>query len=138
MPNRWSFASAAKRQTCDARLQRVFDAVLQVHDATWVCGARSEDDQNEAFRTGHSKKRWPNSKHNCPDGRPSIAADVAPYIPGVGIPWNDREKFVLFAGMIFMAAKTEGVELRWGGDWDGDMDLRDQTFMDLAHWELAE
>jgi peptidoglycan L-alanyl-D-glutamate endopeptidase CwlK len=28
--------------------------------------------------------------------------------------------------------------IRWGGDWDGDQDFRDQTFDDLAHFELIK
>ena len=138
MPNSWSFASQAKRSTCDTRLQQVFDAVLQIHDCTWVCGARSEQDQNEAFRTGHSKKQWPDSKHNCPDGRPSIAADVAPCVAGVGIPWADRERFVLFVGVVLGVAGTMGIEIRSGADWDRDMDTSETSFFDAAHFELVE
>lgn len=138
MPNQWSNASALKRSTCDARLHRVFNKVLVIRDCTWVCGARSEAAQNEAFRIGNSQKQWPDSKHNCPDGRPSLAADVAPYIHGVGIPWKDREQFVFFAGIVIAVAHAESIMLRWGGDWDRDMDLRDQKFMDLAHWEIIE
>ena len=30
-----------------------------------------------------------------------------------------------------------GIKLRWGGDWDGDWQTRDNTFDDLPHFELA-
>jgi peptidoglycan L-alanyl-D-glutamate endopeptidase CwlK len=47
--------------------------------------------------------------------------DVAPY----PIDWEDYEKFYWFGGYI-----------RWGGDWDGDGDFKDQTLVDLVHWEI--
>ena len=31
-----------------------------------------------------------------------------------------------------------GIRLRWGGDWDGDNELRDQTFNDLVHFEVID
>jgi peptidoglycan L-alanyl-D-glutamate endopeptidase CwlK len=33
-------------------------------------------------------------------------------------------------------ASEEGVNVRWGGDWDGDRDIDDQTFDDLPHFEF--
>ena len=29
-----------------------------------------------------------------------------------------------------------GIDLIWGGDWDGDTDLNDNNFDDLVHFEL--
>jgi peptidoglycan L-alanyl-D-glutamate endopeptidase CwlK len=34
-----------------------------------------------------------------------------------------------------IAAKM-GIKIRWGGDWDRDEELHDQTFFDLPHFEL--
>jgi len=31
-----------------------------------------------------------------------------------------------------------GVDLRWGGDWDGDTEVRDNGFDDLVHFEIVE
>jgi peptidoglycan LD-endopeptidase CwlK len=31
-----------------------------------------------------------------------------------------------------------GIEIRWGGDWDGDGDLSDHKFNDLPHFELID
>lgn len=33
-------------------------------------------------------------------------------------------------------ATMMGVKIRWGGDWDLDTDLKDNTFDDLPHFEL--
>ena len=32
-------------------------------------------------------------------------------------------------------AAAEGIKIRWGGDWDRDNDLADQSFNDLVHFE---
>ena len=57
---------------------------------------------------------------------------LAPY----PIDWNDKERFYFFAGYVKGIASQMGIELRWGGDWDSDNQLHDQTFMDLPHFEL--
>ena len=132
--NRWSFASQTKRDTSDERLRRVFDRVLVVHDCTWVSGYREEEEQDELHRRGLSKVRYPNSKHNS---LPSLAADVAPYVPGVGIPWADRERFILFVGIVLGVAGTMDIEIRSGADWDRDMNTRETSFFDAAHFELV-
>ena len=63
----------------------------------------------------------------------SEAVDIAPY----PINWKDTEKFYYVAGIVMGVAGMLGIELRWGGDWDRDDDLHDQTFMDLGHFELV-
>jgi|TARA_R110000751_G_scaffold300438_1_gene412148 peptidoglycan L-alanyl-D-glutamate endopeptidase CwlK len=121
--------------TTDQSLVTVFHAVSNVIDCTVICGIRTKEEQDEAFRVGASKTRWPDSKHNSAEiGYRSRAVDVAPY----PIDWNDRERFVYFAGIVKGVSSALGVKIRWGGDWDGDNDLRDQHFMDLVHFELAE
>lgn len=109
----------------------MFERVVEVFDCKVVCGHRSQLAQDEAFANGFSKKEWPNSKHNK---RPSKAVDVAPY----PINWSDVERFYYFAGHVMAFAKAMGIELRWGGDWDRDTQVRDQTFMDLAHFEVVD
>ena len=105
------------------------NAVIRTYDCTIICGYRSEEEQNEAFRTGHSKLRFPESKHNL---SPSAAVDVAPH----PIDWNDRDRFHHFAGFVQATAEALGYRLRWGGDWDSDRDMKDNTFDDLVHFEL--
>ena len=98
-------------------------------DFTICCGHRNEADQDEAFHMGLSKKHWPESKHNR---EPSEAIDIAPW----PIDWKDENAFYHLAGIVRAEAKRLGLPIRWGGDWDGDFDLQDQTFMDLGHFEL--
>jgi hypothetical protein len=63
---------------------------------------------------------------------PAEAVDAAPY----PIDWKDRERFSYFAGVVLGIAQSQGLQLTWGGDWDRDWQLRDNTFDDLLHFEL--
>lgn len=127
----FSKTSADRLATCDPRLQRLFNEVVKHFDCSVLCGHRGEAEQNEAFRKGHSSKQFPHSKHNR---FPSIAVDVAPY----PIQWDNVEKFRWFGGCVMGVASQLGIKVRWGGDWDGDTDFRDQSLIDLPHFELAE
>jgi len=69
------------------------------------------------------------SQHNY---SPSRAFDLAPY----PIDWQDRARFYVLAGVVLGAAADLGIDLRWGGDWDGDGTFQDQNFHDLPHFEL--
>lgn len=127
---RFSDSSRGKLSHCRSEIQAVLDGVIRHYDFTVVTGYRDDEQQDFAYETGMSKVKWPNSKHNQ---YPSEAVDIAPY----PIDWRDTERFYLLAGRVLQVADELGVRLRWGGDWDGDDDLHDQTFMDLGHFELV-
>ncbi len=42
-----------------------------------------------------------------------------------------------FAGLVRGIAVSWGVKIRWGGDWDMDGDLKDNSFDDLVHFEIV-
>ncbi len=128
---KFSARSTDRLETCDQRLVAVFNEVVKHFDCTILEGWRSEEDQNEAFRTGKSKLKYPEGKHNK---QPSFAVDVAPY----PVDWENLDRFRYFAGFVMGIASQMGTPLRWGGDWDGDTELRDQRFVDLPHFELAK
>jgi peptidoglycan LD-endopeptidase CwlK len=115
--------------TCDKRLQRVFNEVIKHYDCTVLCGHRGDKEQAEAFRTGKSKLQFPLSKHNK---LPSLAVDVVPY----PIDWNDKTRFYHFAGFVIATAKSLGIELTFGGDWNNDFNFKNETFHDLPHFEI--
>ena len=127
----FSEKSCSKLATCDPRLQRVFEAVVREFDCTILEGHRDQERQDRMVEEGKSQVRWPDGKHNTV---PSMAVDVTPY----PIAWDDRERQTLFAGYVLATAKALGVELRWGGDWDRDTEVRDNRFDDLVHFELVE
>lgn len=128
--------SLERLNTCDPALQELFKEVVKYYDCIIICGTRGKEEQNDAYRTGKSKLKYPESKHNS---LPSKAVDVAPYFSTAPhIRWNDRESFYHFAGFVGGIAIMKGINIRWGGDWDRDYDLHDQSFFDLPHFELID
>lgn len=121
--------SKEKLETCHPALQQVFNEVIKSYDCTVLCGFRDREAQNEAFRTGVSKLQWPYGEHNK---SPSMAVDVVPY----PIDWKNTKRFYHFAGFVLGVAQSMGIKLRWGGDWNSNNILEDQTFFDLPHFEV--
>tara|TARA_R100001594_G_scaffold14129_1_gene30089 strand:- start:1376 stop:1771 length:396 start_codon:yes stop_codon:yes gene_type:complete len=121
--------SKERLETCDNRLQLVFNEVIRYVDCSILEGHRSGERQNKLFEEGKTKVKYPNGRHNA---NPSRAVDVAPY----PIDWDDRERFHLFAGFVLGIAKAMGIELRWGGDWNMNFEVDDNQFDDFPHFEL--
>lgn|SRR5512139_792618 len=141
---RFSEISKSLLATCDPQLQAVMNEVIKIYDIKVLEGHRSVERQQMLYAQGRTK---PGSivtnidgvvkmgKHNY---TPSQAIDVAPCSPNGSIDWEDREKFVLLGGIVLGVAVVLGVHLRWGGDWDRDMDLHDKNVpMDLPHFEVG-
>jgi hypothetical protein len=131
-----TFGNRSKNNLATAHpdLQRLFNEVIKHYDCAVICGHRSKEDQDKAFHEGRSKVQWPNGKHNK---QPSLAVDVVPWFSNKpNIRWNDSSKFYEFGGFVQGVAATMGIDIRWGGNWDGDDELKDQTFFDLPHFEL--
>jgi peptidoglycan L-alanyl-D-glutamate endopeptidase CwlK len=102
---------------------------LGVMDFTVICGHRNKADQDKAYAAGHSKLKFPRSKHNS---WPSLAVDVVPY----PLDWKDIDAFKRLGVVIKQAwasmseAERGGYTLSWGGDWT--------SFRDYPHWELRK
>ena len=126
-----SFSDTSKKRlsTCDEKLQTLFNEVVKHFDCSVICGHRGEKAQNKAYKAGNSQKQFPHGKHNK---LPSNAVDVAPY----PLDWDDRERFQYFAGFVLGTAKQLNLDIRYGGDWDSDNDLKDNNFDDLVHFEI--
>lgn len=65
------------------------------------------------------------SNHGVQSDGYGHAVDAAPY----PLNWNDTQGFRSLALLIKHAAKLEGVDIVWGGDW--------KTDKDLPHYELV-
>ena len=115
--------------SCDKQLQNVFNEVIKYVDCSVLEGYRDEKRQNRLFDEGKTKLRYPNGRHN---NRPSNAVDVTPY----PVDWSDRERQTLFAGCVLGLARSMGIKLRWGGDWDMDFKVQDNRFDDFPHFEM--
>ena len=125
----WGKRSLEVYATLDPRLQRVLDRVLQeAADISLICGFRDKHAQDIAVAAGVSKVKWPDGKHNK---WPSLAVDLRPY------PMPKRKE-VLWAALGYIAGRMiqigieEGVGLRWGGEWDRDGDVTDESVYDVC------
>lgn len=127
----FSALSEQRLASCDPRLQAILKEAIRHVDFTIMCGFRGPDEQEDAYRTGRSKVRWPNSKHNR---RPSVAVDLAPF----PVDWTDTARFARLAGYIERIAHEQGVKLRWGGDFDQDGRTVAEKFIDMPHLEIVE
>ena len=127
------FGKKSKKQlsTCDKKLQEVFNEVIKTVDCSVLEGHRDKVSQNKYYKEGKTRLQYPLGRHN---ELPSRAADVVPY----PIDWDDRERFTLFAGFVLGIAKSMGIILRWGGDWDMDWEVNDNKFDDFPHFELKD
>ena len=121
--------SKERLATSDKRLQKVFNEVIKYVDCSVLEGYRNEERQNKLFDEGKSKVKYPRGRHNS---YPSHAIDVTPY----PVDWNDRERQTLFAGFVIGIARSMDIRLRWGGDWDMDFKVKDNTFDDFPHFEI--
>ena len=139
-----SFGNTSNKrlETCEEDLQVLFNEIVKDFDCIILEGHRSIKRQQRLFKEGKSKIDGINKKgkHNYD---PSRAVDVAPYFAEVPhVRWNDTKTFYYFSGYVLGVAKELYKEekmshkVRWGGDWDKDHNINDQTFMDLVHFEI--
>lgn len=132
MPN-FSNISQVRLDSCDYRLVKVCKRAIEIIDFTVIYGFRGKKEQDEAFASGHSQKKWPSSLHNH---SPSRAIDLTPY----PIDWSDKPKaiarFYLLGGVMMSVSNELSIPIRAGWDWNKNFDPRDERFMDLGHYEL--
>lgn len=95
-----------------------------------LCGHRWQAEQDQAFRDGKSKLKWPQGKHNT---LPSQTVDIAPY----PVDWIVTHAFARLAGYIQCVADSMGIAIRWGGDWNQNGKTKDERFLDFPHFELC-
>lgn len=135
----FSASSKEKLLTVHPDLQLVFLEVVKEVDCTVVSGLRTFKEQRILYSQGRTMpgpivtncdgfRKKSNHQSDTPIGN---AVDVVPY----PIDWNDRDRFYHFAGFARGVAWQLGVDLRWGGDWDSDYVLNDQSFYDFPHFE---
>ncbi|MEE9223065.1 MAG: hypothetical protein V3V40_06370 [Nitrosomonadaceae bacterium] len=108
--------------SCHDNLQIIlFELARDGWNITVVDGYRDEERQTEVYNSGSSGAEWPDSDHNV---SPSNAVDIAPYIPGVGIPWENCDNlWIILAGAFMSKAQELNIEVEWGGLYKGLKDL---------------
>lgn len=135
---KFSPESFTKLSTCHLDLQALFFEVIKSFDCTILEGYRNQEDQEQAFASGHTKLHFPLGKHNH---QPSMAVDVTPY----PVDFNNSKTAYWFAGYVMGIAqrlKDEGKmthAIRWGGAWNGVEEFNKPGMLnDLVHFELVE
>lgn len=132
-----SFGKGSLNQlaTVDPRLQRLANEVIKIFDHTVVEGFRNQAAQHAAFLRGDSKLDWPNGNHNA---TPSRAMDIMPF----PIDWSDKStaiaRVAFMMGIYYATSKLLKIKVRFGFDWNRNLDPRDESFLDWDHIELDE
>lgn len=147
----FSSRSLANRATLREELRRVVDHALKRVDFGITCGRRSYQEQERLIGSAFSKIKDPaRSRHVLVDagGNPVYdgvvfddmklpMSEAFDFIPTPFLGWNHprvKYQFAFYAG-IFVGVATElGIELEWGGDFDGDNDPDD---FDFPHIQLS-
>ena len=122
---RFGKRSKERLKGVDRRLVSVLNELIKIMDVTIIEGLRSEQRQEKLLEQGSTKTKF--SKHI--EGK---AVDLAPY----PIDWEDRDRFHYMGGMVRGIAKALNLDIRWGGDWDSDGEIKDNKFDDLVHIEI--
>lgn len=122
--NVFSRRSEQRLASCHPKLQVLMRAVLEVYDISVLCGHRTKEIQNSYYRSGTSKVKWPNSRHNS---TPSMATDIVPW-PFCG--WNNLEEFKKLSEIVKEKAKELEIKIKCGVDFVG--------FFDGPHYQLEE
>lgn len=133
----YKLGTASKRRlaTCNIEVNEIINEAIATSVVDFGIpaygGRRTAVEQNKLYKRGDSKKDGYEKLSKHQDGD---AVDIVAYVNG-GYTY-ERDYYVMLAGHILSTAKRLGYTLRWGGDWDSDLDLKDQTFNDLCHFEL--
>ena len=154
--------SLKQYNTLHNELQLILDHAIIESDVDFslVEGYRSPETQFEFYKKGRTQTAngdWivtdPKQVITNVDGykiigthsySPSIAVDIAIYVPGKPELTYDKVHLAYVAGVIMTIANRlfeEGKiknKLRWGGNWDRDGDLKDNTLYDEPHFELIK
>lgn len=131
--------------TCHPDLIRLGEEAIASSPMDFSCtdGARDAETQAKKFAEGLTKVQF--SKHQMEPSH-AVHFDPFPVLYPVVKPENTAAetmeavkryaRYYMLAMHIRATAERIGIKIRWGGDWDGDYDVMDQTFDDLAHYEL--
>lgn len=63
------------------------------------------------------------------------AEDVDEILRAIGEYTKDLARWYYFGGYVCGVADELGIGIRWGGDWNGNRAIDDQSFDDLPHFE---
>ena len=119
------------------------DDAIKIIDFSVICGLRGDEEQQEAYDSGHSGALPGQSMHNLNPARGRFFSWAIDFIPHPFRSWeNDDVRFAHIAGVILACMYKHGLIGRWGNDWDRDgipVDIDpDEKRRDLPHVEIVE
>lgn len=165
MTYKYGAHSVGQRATLHPHLQNIFDSVLDMHDFRIEIGARTAQQQQDAFTGNPQTSKLPGfvdgkeadfpHKPRGPEHR-SWAVDVWPYVDGKRLDANifgkdswETGRWTYFVGLVEAISRdyfrtvflqtNEQFRLRWGGNWNRDakiLDDSDRRFVDAYHFEM--
>lgn len=136
--------SRARLKGVHPDLVRVVERAITLSsvDFSVLEGVRTPERQKALYAQGRTKPgpkvTWTLSSNHFVNARTGYghAVDLVPY----PVDWEGPVRFPKFdaiAKAMFAAAKAEGVEIRWGADWDRDGKPRERGETDSPHFELV-
>ena len=125
----FSKQSQERLSTCHPDLQSVCRELIKQYDFAVLCGQRTKAEQDAAFKTGNSRLKYPQSKHNS---KPSLAVDIAPYPIDWGNLARFREMIFRFDALAKLMQERGEIEseFEYGADWS--------HLKDYPHIEIKE
>lgn len=122
--------SAERLSRAHPLLQKIMHEAIKKAPFMILDSQRGRAAQELAFRQGRTKAHFGNSAHNW---SPSVALDVAP----LPVNWKNTTPFVILGQKIILPiAAAMRIPIRWGADWNMNSNLRDESFVDMPHYEL--
>jgi len=132
----FKFSDVSKERLAMAHpaLQDVFNEIINFVNIGITCSVRTVEEQKRLVADGKSQTM--NSYHIPIEGqRYSRAVDIVWYSDFKGdYVWSSNPYRIIGPAVVELG-RRKGYIIRWGGDWDRDGDQRDQSFMDLVHFE---
>jgi len=144
--------SKKKLEGVHPHLVHVAELVVGIFDISVVQGVRTEQQQQELYAIGRTKEVDSDpvtnidginrkSNHQVKNDGYGYAIDCYPYPIDLNNKELSRARFYVMWGLFLAVSsvvlKGTGYRLRWGGDWDSDLEFKDQKFHDLPHIELV-
>lgn len=122
--------SAERLARAHPLLQKLMNEAIKKTPFVILDSQRGKAAQELAFRQKRTKAHFGNSAHNW---APSIALDVCP----LPVNWKNTKPFVVLAQQVILPlANAMQIPIRWGGDWNMNGNIHDESFVDMPHYEM--
>ncbi len=128
----WSDVEWQRFLSLEVRLQIWLHALNKKIKVTIIDGQRSKALQLQYIKEGKSKTSVEKAKH-CKEPK-SFAVDIGPD----PLDWKATNAFYYLGGYGKALAAALNIPIRWGGDFNRNNIVTDETFLDLVHFEIDE